>query len=1168
MRLKTIKMSGFKSFVDPTTIPVSGNLIGIVGPNGCGKSNIIDAIRWVMGESSAKHLRGDSMADVIFNGSNSRKPVAQASVELIFDNADGSAGGQYAAFGEIAIRREAGRDGQSDYYLNKIKCRRKDITDLFLGTGLGPRAYSIIEQGMVTRIIEAKPEELRGFVEEAAGISRYKERRRETENRIRHSRENLARVDDIRRELESQLDKLQRQSKAAARYKELKQEERLVKAQVLALRWRELDEKLQAHDRELALHQNAVDEALARQRGIEAEIERLRTQQVEANESFNIVQGEFYGVGNEITRIEQAIEHAHETRAQQRREQEQLERSYAEASEHLQVDHLQLEKVTRALETMAPILAERIDARDAAASARAEAERALAEWQAQWESFTSEAAESRRSREIEAARVLQLEEQIARLESRRLRLQEEAQGLDDRRAELPVQRLRTEAADLDEMCSTHERELIEIEEQLRGARMQREELAATLETQRDELSAGDARLGSLKELQDAAERRDDVALRRWLERHRLTEAPRLADRLQVEAGWEKAVERVLGADLVALCVNGMSVAAEAPPEHTSITLFDLDAAAAPRAHKGRPALLDKLSTSLDLSPLLDGIYVADSMDDALRLRETLAAHESIVTRAGDRVGCNWLRLGAESDKASGLLSRRQEIERLQTQTEGLRIQLTQAQARLADVTTETTDLERRREERGRELNERHRARAEMRERLGSHEAQLAQIEERADAVARDLAEIEQQMRSDGAMREAARAGANRAEADLPTLEQRRTELATQRASLQAQVDRTRAAENDTREASHRLELEREARQTEVSATRASIERLDSQLKSLTDRRQELQRLLADDHQPEIEFKLKLDGLLQQRLGVEQRLTTARQVVSELESGVREQEQQRTQTEREAQAARERLEADRVTHETHAVRRDTFADQLRESGAVVADVVRELPPEAAEPEWAERLEKIIARIERLGPINLVAIEEFDEANTRKTYLDRQHDDLSQALATLEEAIRKMDRETRTRFKETFDKVNDGFQRFFPQLFGGGSAYLDLTDADLLETGVTVMARPPGKRNSTIHLLSGGEKALTAVALLFSIFELNPAPFCLLDEVDAPLDDLNVQRYSTTLKTMSERTQLLYITHNKITMEMAEYLLGVTMSEPGVSRLVAVDVSEALAMVAAK
>jgi chromosome segregation protein len=905
---------------------------------------------------------------------------------------------------------------------------------------------------------------------------------------------------------------------------------------------------------------------LAQQRAIEADIERLRTEQVEANDAFSVVQGEFYGVGNEITRIEQAIEHARETRAQQKREQEQLEATYADAAQHLGGDRSRLDELTSALDALIPTLNERTQARDAASTARVDAERALNEWQQQWDAFNSQAAESRRTHEIESTRVGQIEEHISRLETRRARLQDEVRQIDERRAELPVKRLRDEAAELDEVGRTQEQEIATLEAQLRDARTRREELTNALDTQRSEASAAEARLLSLQELQAHAERRDDTALHGWLESRRLGDAPRLADRLRVETGWEKAVERVLGADLVALCVQGVDAVTDPLPERTGVTLFDTSAGVAPRATGGRPGLLNKLTTDLDLAPLLDGIYVAETLAEALVMRSALAAHESIVTRDGDRVGCNWLRLGMASGETTGLLSRRQEIEQLQSQIESIRRRLGQDQFQLGQVTDEVGELERRREESARRLNELHRSRAETRERLGHHEAQLAQIDERANAVAREMSEVDEQMRADRSGLDAARDTATRAQADLPSIEQRRADLAAKRDSLQTQLDAARVAENDTRDALHRLEIERESRQTEMASTRASIERLEGQLATLTTRRAELQQLLADDRHPEAEFKQKLDTLLQQRLGVEERLSQARQVVTGLEGSIREQDQQRQQFERDTKAARERLESERVARESFVVRRDTLTEQLTEVGTPVEEVIQGLPPEATEPEWAERLEKTAARIERLGPINLVAIEEFDEASTRKTYLDKQHEDLSQALATLEEAIRKMDRETKSRFKETYDKVNEGFQRFFPQLFGGGSAYLDLTDADLLESGVSVMARPPGKRNSTIHLLSGGEKALTAVALLFSIFELNPAPFCLLDEVDAPLDDVNVQRYAECLKVMAERTQLMYISHNKISMEMADILLGVTMSEPGVSRLVAVDVDEALAMVA--
>jgi chromosome segregation protein len=498
MRLKAIKLSGFKSFVDPTHIPINGDLIGIVGPNGCGKSNVMDAVRWVMGESSPSRLRGDSMADVVFNGSNSRKPVGQASVELIFDNTDGRAGGEYAKYAEISIRREAGRDGQSDYFLNRTRCRRKDITDLFLGTGLGPRTYSIIEQGMVTRMVEAKPEELRSFIEEAAGISRYRERRRETENRIKHTRENLERVEDIRRELGTQLSRLERQSKAAAKYKELKQEERLVRAQLLALKYRDLDGKVQEHDRVLAEQQNALDAALAEQRAIEAEIERLRAAQGAATDHYNRVHSEFYAVGGEIQRLEQAIEHARETRANQEREREQINRTWDESSAHLRTDQALIASLEQSLAQLAPRLAEQTAGRDAAAAARAEAERAMQQWQEQWEAFSTQAAEQAKQREIQLARLHQLERHIAELGERKARLAEELSSIDAEVGAAPADALRHEAAELDRQCGSRERELADLDVRIRELRGARDEVNAKLDALRPQLHNTEARLNSLR----------------------------------------------------------------------------------------------------------------------------------------------------------------------------------------------------------------------------------------------------------------------------------------------------------------------------------------------------------------------------------------------------------------------------------------------------------------------------------------------------------------------------------------------------------------------------------------------------------------------------------------------------------------------------------------------
>ncbi|OGI47229.1 MAG: chromosome segregation protein SMC [Candidatus Muproteobacteria bacterium RIFCSPHIGHO2_01_FULL_65_16] len=1167
MRLKQIKLAGFKSFVDPLAIPIGGNLIGIVGPNGCGKSNIIDAVRWVMGESSATRLRGDSMADVIFNGSSARKPIGKASVELVFDNSDGRAGGEYAGYSEIAIRREAGRDGLSDYYLNKTKCRRKDITDLFLGTGLGPRAYSIIEQGMVTRIIEAKPEDLRGFVEEAAGISKYRERRRETENRIRHTRENMARVEDIRKELGAQLGKLQRQSKAAARYKELKQEERLTRAQLLALRWRALDAQLQQHDADLRQRQTALEAVHAEQRRIEAEMEAVRGRRVEADERDNAVQAEFYAVGGEISRLEQAIEHARETRAAQQREQDQINRSWEEGGRHLESDRARLAELERRLEENAPRLAQLTQARAAAATAVRAAEDALGAWQDDWHAFSESAAEPAKTREIQDARIHQLAQHVEQLRQRQTRLQEELGTIAAEHGREPLEAPRAQARALDQECEARERSLGEVEAHIRDARRRRDELDGELARARGELQSCAARLASLRELHDAAGGRDE-ALRAWLRAHDLEQARHLTGMLQVEPGWEPAVERVLGMNLAALCVPGMDRVARdaAALTQSSVAFFDPDMPPAARRSAARPALLDKLQSQADLAPLLDGVYTADSLDEALAARAGLAARESIISRDGAWVGRNWLSLGHEKPERAGWLLREREIEALQTQAAEQQKTVADAQARLADAAAQLQALEDERDALGRSLNELNRERALKREQLGHLEARRTQIEARMAQIRREQEEDEALLARDQAEIERATELLRRAETSGDTHGQQRARMQQRRADLQLALEQARAVESGGRDDLHRLEIERQGLQTELDSIRAAGARLEGQLRHLGERREELARLLAADARPEAELQQRLNEFLQQRLAVEERLGQARAAVADLDTALRAREQERAQQEKQAQQLRDELETKRVARQELLVRRDTLAEQVRESGFELEPVLQETPPAAGEQEWLARLDSLAERIERLGPINLVAIEESRELSERKGYLDKQSEDLSQALAMLEEAIRKMDRETRARFKETFDRVNEGFQSFFPRLFGGGTAYLELTDNDLLETGVTVMARPPGKRNSTIHLLSGGEKALTAVALLFAIFELNPAPFCLLDEVDAPLDDANVERYCETIKAMSGRTQLVYVTHNKISMEMADILIGVTMSEPGVSRLVAVDVEAALEMVA--
>jgi chromosome segregation protein len=1167
MRLKAIKLSGFKSFVDPTTIPINGSLTGIVGPNGCGKSNVIDAIRWVMGETSPTRLRGDSLADVVFNGSNSRKPVGQAAVELLFDNSEGRAGGEYAKYAEISIRREAGRDGQSDYFLNRTRCRRKDITDLFLGTGLGPRAYSIIEQGMVTRIIEAKPEDLRGFIEEAAGISRYKERRRETETRIRHTRENLERVNDIRRELETQLNRLEKQSKAAARFKELKQEERLTRAQLGTLRYRDLDDRVSAQDRLIAQHQNAYEAALAAVRATEAELEKARIALTSANERYNGVHSEYYTVGGEISRLEQAIEHARETRANHLREQEQVERTWSEATAHRAADEARRQQLEDGLAQLRPRLEQAAGRLDTAGQQLRAREREMQAWQDGWQAFTTVDVERNKAQELENRRRIQLEQQIADLEARRQRLVEEMDAIGPELTGRPAENLRDEAQQLDFFCDENEKRMADIDVRLRATRESRERLTAELDELRQRRHGVEGRLTSLREMQLAAAEEDDAALGDWLREQKLDQSPRLASKLTVDPGWERAVERILGPDLVAVCVPALSTHAEAAERLQPVHLAFIEAPGqgAP-APAERPTLLDKVHSDIDLAPLLAGIYLADSLADALSRRARLAPHESLITRDGAWVGRNWLSLGHERGKRAGWLAREREREGLERELAGMRESESQLHARLESARRELESLERERDDRGRELQERSRDRAKLHEQIGHQEARRLQLSARHEQIGRELEEIDAWRERDRKAIAEADRHLREIEASAPERETERARRLADRDRCQAALEQARLAESQARDQRHQLDVERQSMQTALDSTRASLDRLSSQLSQLGARREELAALLSADSTPEEDLRRQLDDRLAQRLEVEGRLTAARTAVTDAEQAIRDLDQKRHAQEREAEDVRGAMESERMTRQELLTRRDTQIEQVRESGFAVADLLPQLAAGDTEEEWGAKLQKTLDRIERLGPINLVAIEEYQEQANRKEYLDKQHADLTEALTTLEEAIRKMDRETRTLFKETFDKVNANFQEYFPRLFGGGSAYLELTENDLLEAGVTVMARPVGKRNSTIHLLSGGEKALTAVALIFSIFQLNPAPFCLLDEVDAPLDDANVHRYSQTLKTLSERTQLIYVTHNKISMEMAEVLIGVTMSEPGVSRLVAVDVEEAMKMVA--
>ena len=1166
MRLQAIKLAGFKSFVDATTVPFPNNLCAVVGPNGCGKSNIIDAIRWVMGEGSAKNLRGESMTDVIFNGASNRKPVGQATIELLFDNSAGRLTGEYAAYSEISIKRQVSRDGQSSYFLNSVKCRRKDITDIFLGTGLGPRSYSIIEQGMISQLIEAKPEELRVYLEEAAGISKYKERRKETERRISHTRDNLDRLTDLREELERQIHHLERQAKNAERYTEFKKEEREVSAQLSALRWQNLDQKAGVQQQQIDQFEIELQARISDQRRVEAEIVALRDQLIGSNDSLAAVQQRFYDEGTEIARIEESIQYQSERARTLADSLRQTDQERTETAASLGSDEALIRDLAEQLERLAPEQAALSDSEIASKDQLEMAEHHVAELQQRWDQFTSEAAKVAQAGEIEQSKIALLEASLQRLNQR-------LKAVGDDKTRLSEQAVAEEIGPLEAMIETQEEQVGRIQSefdglasQLQSQRVQNEQLSRTLNEQRSEMQHLAGRRASLDALQQAAlgQAGDDTA---WVSEQGLESALRVGESLEVESGWEEAVEAVLGDALQGILVSNLRELSPAVARLTqgSVTLLGMSDTHAPVVQgEARVSLAAKIQSSAELSAWLSHVFVAEDLEDALSLAESLAPDESVVTRDGLWMGASWIRVSADKDVTAGVLQRQKELTSLIAQIEALETLIDTTDEELAAGAINLTVLEQDRDALQSRLAEQQRAYGETRARLTAKRIQAEQIASELERADREITHSQAQLETDSVQLQAARSRLGGAMDEMEGVEATRAELAEQRHSAQQALVTLRQQAQADRDANHQLALRTQNLTAQLTATGQAITRLSARQTSLLERKQTLEADIAALAEPTTELQANLQERLQTRQGIEAELLAGRQVAQKIEFDIRSNESQRALFEEGVDQVRGQLEKARLEFQTLDVKRSTIEDLLKEAGAVLQEVISAMPEDADIPVWETELTKIENRIQRLGAINLAAIEEYKVQAERKAYLDAQNDDLEKALDTLMMAIRKIDIETRTRFKETFDLVNTKLQQLFPKLFGGGHAYLEMTGEDLLDTGVALMARPPGKRNSSIHLLSGGEKALTAIALVFSIFSLNPAPFCLLDEVDAPLDDANVMRYSELVKEMSRTVQFIYITHNKVAMEMAEQLMGVTMHEPGVSRLVSVDVEEAVAM----
>jgi len=1169
VRLSKLKLAGFKTFVDPTTIMTPGSLVGVVGPNGCGKSNVIDAVRWVLGETRASALRGESMQDVIFNGSTTRKPVSRASVELVFDNAEGKAAGQWSRYAEISVKRMLDRSGESSYFINGVHVRRKDVIDLFLGTGLGPRAYAIIEQGMISRIIEARPEEVRGFLEEAAGVTKYRERRRETEGRLTDARDNLTRLDDIRTELAERIGYLDEQARVAARYSELS----AAHTQRQQLLWLlKLDQAQREHERlqnELHAASQRMEQDSLRLQELESIVETARTAHFDAAEATHLAQSDLFAVSAEVARLESELRHLHDTR-------KRLEARVTELSAeqtHWQSRRQTLEGETARWQELfenATLRVEQITGRHEEAAIRlpeSEEGRRIAE--ATLNAARRELTQTEQQLRVEETRRNSAMRTLETLGTRRARLESDG-GAFDAPDETALQTQEQRADALQALFDKQQQQLHDIQVRMPVAQaMLRQALEQEKAGQRL-LAELRARHDALLQLQQRA--RTQGQLGAWLERHGLTALEPLWQSVRITAGWEKAIGAILRERLRALTgdVSGAVTALldDTPGDSVALLLaapMRAAEAASAAAPDGSVAASDCVGASAAevravLGNWLAGCFLVDDVARWVDRRDALAAGVHLVDRGGRILSCDALLHYADDDRTEGMIERQREIEELAAKLPPLEQELQAAHDAFINADNEAAELD----ELGGALR---REMQNVQQQLHAEQVALLKMQqacqrakEKQEQLARDLVDLQQQEAGERDFLSAAEAEfarcaelielqRNRLDASQEVFDERERRLQEVRAleqSIARELQETRFSERECAgkidDIAHNVRLADE-----------QLRRIDGELVNC---RHELEATGGEDSQQALQEVL---ALRQRR---ESALAICRDRQEEAGAHLRHSEEQRLRVEQEAAPLRTRVAELRLALQAAELATAQFAERLDEVDADRVALQPLLNDNINEVALQREVSRLARDIAALGQVNMAALEELNNATARKNYLDAQYLDLTEAIATLEDAIRRIDRETREQLQETYNTVTLHFGQLFPQLFGGGQARLVLTGEEILDAGIQIVAQPPGKKNTSIHLLSGGEKALTAIALVFSMFQLNPAPFCMLDEVDAPLDDANTGRYCEMVRRMSSQTQFIFISHSKITMEIAQQLVGVTMQEQGVSRVVEVDIEEAL------
>lgn len=1155
MKIKKIQLSGFKSFVDSTTIEFGADMTGIVGPNGCGKSNIVDAVRWVTGQS-ARNIRAANIDDVIFNGTDTRKPVGQASVELLFDNEDGAVADKYASYNEIALKRAADRTQGSKYSINTTRCRQRDISDLLSGTGLGAHSYALIEQGMITRIIEADPKEMRLYLEEAAGISKYRERRRETEIRMRHTRDNLDRLMDIRDEVNKQLNKLKRQARSAKQFKELRLERDKATAFIAYLEMQHHQSAVAECESKLSDLRIEMEKEQANLRKYEADIEAKHSLEGQHGNDLNSVREKYYQLNATIGGVEQDI-------SNRSKNAEQIQKEVFEVSKLLEKCKNNIQAQTQNRETITHNLKRCEENYQTASTAFIDIEQRLKDEEItldkmhrEWEQHHGSNVELSESLEVLRIKIEYCERELVEIGNQEREIAEQKSSLDFKDLESQVteshshrQSCREKIEENDQQTQLRRSEVEKMRENLKASEKSSEILQSQLQEMREEMA-------SLKALQ-SAEGGDGFF--RWLEDKNLSKQPRLATKINPDKRWEGAVETVLGNLLSAVEVNALD-------EHTK------DAANLPAGMfviyepmqdvAGKEGTLaSKVSADYGMNVLLNHILLADDLEIALAMRKNLAAHESAVTPDGFWVGRNWIRAHRHTDKKESILTRQHMID---------------------DLSHKITDHEERFQAPQEEIGR-------LREQISDNENRSAQAQKQNEELLAQLSEAELKWRRN----EVRLNHAKDVNADLEerknqvsewrqSIEQQHVEHIKKRESIESSMPEQSGSKNERSEAQrkvanireelgtdkdklHQLEIEKNSLSGQLKGISDNLSHLSQQQEDLQQRQTSLGETEKGFQDPIKEKQSELGAMAQEReqvkKGVQDKTTQLDNIKLEIE-----QIQAACRNIRETTSKMlERREKVRIDLQRDQMLRDDLKAKINKLDMSSDAIAQELPKDSDVKTLKANLEDIEKRIDRLGPINLIADQEFNELTERKDYIDSQHKDLTTALETLETAIVRIEQESKEKFKTTFENINIQLKTTFERLFGGGEAHLELLENSWLKGGVAVMARPPGKKLSSIKLLSGGEKALSALAVIFSIFELNPAPVCMLDEVDAPLDESNVIRFCELIREMSKRVQFIIVTHNRITMENMNCLLGVTMGEPGVSNIVSVNVDEAVKIV---